>query len=222
MAGGARLATTSLTQVCTQPWQTWSRGLLPVLRVGDVLAPGDGATGVVGLLHRQVGHEAVGGGAVPVLLAGFEEHAVARADDLDGAAEALAEPHALGDVDGLPKRVGVPGGPSAGGEVDARGSQAGGLRGRSDGVDEDGAGEPLARPGSGFGAAASGYLHAVLLGRGFTGQCSRHRREVRRRARSWPPGWRTKARPQRSRPRAPAGRSADWPRPRARRARPWR
>src|SRR5215208_45357 len=121
-----------------------------VLLVGDVFAPGDGAAGVVGLLHRYVGHEAVRGGAVPVVLSGIEVDAVARADDLDGAAAALAEPHALGDVDGLPKRVGVPGGPSAGGEVDARGPEAGWLRRCRDGVDVDRAGEPLARPGGSF------------------------------------------------------------------------
>ena len=38
---------------------------------------------------------------MPVVLAGLEEDAVARADRLDEAAAALAEPHALGDVDGL-------------------------------------------------------------------------------------------------------------------------
>lgn len=62
-----------------------------VLLVGDVFAPGDGATGVIGLLDRDVDHEAVWCGAVPVVLAGLEEHTVAGADDLDGAALALAE-----------------------------------------------------------------------------------------------------------------------------------
>jgi len=38
-----------------------------------------------------VGHEAVRGGAVPVFLAGLEEHAVTRADHLDRSAAALAE-----------------------------------------------------------------------------------------------------------------------------------
>ena len=70
-----------------------------------MLAPRDEASGIVGLLHRYVGHEAVRGGAVPVDLAGLEEDAVARADRLDEAAAALAEPHALGDVDGLPEGV---------------------------------------------------------------------------------------------------------------------
>src|SRR5215211_4811425 len=48
-----------------------------VLLVGDVLAPGDGAAALVGLLHRDVRHEATRGGAVPVVLAGLEVDAVA-------------------------------------------------------------------------------------------------------------------------------------------------
>src|SRR5215203_4448107 len=49
-----------------------------VFLVGDVLAPGYGTAGVVSLLHRDVGHEPVRGGPVPVVLARLEEHAVAR------------------------------------------------------------------------------------------------------------------------------------------------
>ena len=79
-----------------------------------MFAPGGGVAGVVGLLDRDVDHEAVWGGAVPVVLAGLEEHTVAGADDLDGAAFALAEADPLGDVDRLPERVGVPGGARAG------------------------------------------------------------------------------------------------------------
>src|SRR5215204_4360214 len=98
-----------------------------VLLVTDMLAPGDGAALVIDLLHRYVGHEAVGGGAVPVVLARLEEHAVARADHLDLCAAALAEAYTLGDVDGLAVRVGVPSGSSARGEVDAGGRKAGWL-----------------------------------------------------------------------------------------------
>jgi hypothetical protein len=75
--------------------------------VGDVLAPRDGSAALVVLLHGDVGHEAVSGGAVPVVLAGLEEHAVAGADDLDGAALTLAYADALGDEDRLAVRVGV-------------------------------------------------------------------------------------------------------------------
>jgi hypothetical protein len=67
-----------------------------VLLVADVLAPGRGVP-VLDLHHRYVGHEAVRGGAVPVVLAGLEEHAVAWADHLDRPVAALAEADALGD-----------------------------------------------------------------------------------------------------------------------------
>ena len=78
---------------------------------------------VVDLQHREVRHEAVGGGAVPVLLAGLEEDAVARADDLDRPAAALAEADAFGDVDGLAVGVRVPGCSRARREVDAARAQ---------------------------------------------------------------------------------------------------
>src|SRR3954468_22669413 len=84
-----------------------------VLLVGDVAAPGHGAAGLVVLLHGDVGHEPVGCGAVPVVLAGLEEDAVPGTDRLDRAAVTLAEPNALGDEDGLAVRVRVPGGARA-------------------------------------------------------------------------------------------------------------
>src|SRR5205807_5821640 len=88
-----------------------------VLLVGDVLAPVDGAALVVDLLHRQMGHEAVGRGAVPVVLARLEVDAVAGADDLDRTVAPLAAPDAFGDVDGLTKGVRVPGRAGTWGEV---------------------------------------------------------------------------------------------------------
>src|SRR5918999_5120707 len=100
-----------------------------VLLVAYVLAPGDGAARFVDLLHGYVGHEAVRGGAVLVVLTRLEEHAVAGADHLDLSAAALAEADSLGDVDGLAVGVGVPGGSGARGEVDAAGREAGWLRG---------------------------------------------------------------------------------------------
>src|SRR5918997_5155383 len=133
-----------------------------VFLVGDVLAPLDGAARVVGLLHRYVGHEAVRGGPVPVVLARLEEDALARADNLGISAATLAEAHALGDVDGLPEWVSVPRGPRARREVDAGGPEAGRLRGRGEGVDVYRAGEPLVRPGSGLGRVPDD-LHVVLL-----------------------------------------------------------
>src|SRR5947209_19206317 len=109
-----------------------------------MLAPCDGAAALIGLLDGDVGHEAVRGGAVPVVLARFEVDAVARADLLDGTVLALAAADPLGDVDGLTVRVGVPGGPGAGREMDERGGGAGRGRGYGDPVDVHGAGEPVA------------------------------------------------------------------------------
>src|SRR3954447_1985953 len=134
-------------------------GLGGVLVVGHVLAPGHRAPGLVELLHRDVGHEAVRCGAVPVVLATLEEDAVAGADRLDGAALALAEADALGDEDRLAVRVGVPGGAGTGREVHERGGERGGTGGRGDGVDVDVAGEPVGGTLLGFDAAV-GDLHA--------------------------------------------------------------
>ena len=98
LAAGLR-AGTRLTDACRRPWNAQRseaprsavvRGRDAVLLVADVLAPGDRAAGLVVLLHGEVDHEAVRGGAVPVVLAGLEEDAVAGADDLDRPALALA------------------------------------------------------------------------------------------------------------------------------------
>src|SRR3954447_24851961 len=134
-----------------------------VLLVGHGVAPGRGVAFVVDLLHREVGHEAVGRGAVPVLLAGLEEHAVARTDDLDLSAAAPAPAGSFRDIDGLAVGVGVPRGPGAGGEVDADRLQARLPGGRRDWVQVDRAREPVARPGRGFGAPRD--LHVVAPGR---------------------------------------------------------
>src|SRR3954462_5783562 len=91
-----------------------------VLLVADVLAPRDGAARLVVLLHGDVGHEAVGGGAVPVVLTGLEEDPVTRPELLDRPAVALAEPDALGDEDRLTVGMGVPSRPRARREVDER------------------------------------------------------------------------------------------------------
>src|SRR5688500_715829 len=77
-----------------------------VLLFADMLTPRDRAALLVDLLHRYVGHEAVGGSTVPVIFGGLEEHAVARTDHLDRSTSALREADALGDVDGLAVGVG--------------------------------------------------------------------------------------------------------------------
>ena len=77
-------ALTEFSEVRVLPW------------CSDVLAPRDGAA-LVDFLHRYAGYEAVRGGAVPVVLAGLEEHAIARANHVDRSAAALHESDALGD-----------------------------------------------------------------------------------------------------------------------------
>src|SRR4051812_11872778 len=109
-----------------------------------------------------MGHEAVRGGAVPVVLAGLEVDAVPGPDALDRAALALAAADALGDEDRLPEGVGVPGGAGAGGEVDAGRRQPRGLRRCRHGVDVDGAGEPVARADSGL-QRVPGDLHGSTI-----------------------------------------------------------
>src|SRR5690348_11671278 len=105
-----------------------------------------------------MGHEAVRGGSMPVVLARLEEHAIAGADDLDRAALALAEADALGDEDRLAMRVGVPGGARGGGEVNERGAEGRGRLRRGYGVDVDVAGEPVGGALLRLDSAA-GYLH---------------------------------------------------------------
>src|SRR3954464_10549770 len=131
-----------------------------VLLVSDVLTPGDRAAALVVLLHGDVDHEAVRGGAVPVVLARLEEDTVAGADLLDRAALALAEADALGDEDRLAVRVRVPGGARAGREVDDGGGEGRGRLGGGDRVDVDVAREPVCRALLGLDAAA-GDLHVV-------------------------------------------------------------
>ncbi len=71
-----------------------------VLLVGDVLAPGHAIACVVHFEHRRVDYEVVGHGAVPVVIAQFEEHAVTGADDLDQPAAALTQPNPFGHIGG--------------------------------------------------------------------------------------------------------------------------
>src|SRR3954447_23495474 len=106
-----------------------------VLLVADVLAPRDGAARLVVLLHGDVGHEAVGGGAVPVVLTGLEEDPVARPELIDRPALALAEPDALGDEDRLTVGMCVPCGARSGREVHERRGEGRGAGWRRDRVD---------------------------------------------------------------------------------------
>ena len=103
--------------------QAFDRRRSRVLLVADVVAPGRGVAFVVDLEHRDVRHEPVRGGAVPVVLAGLEEDAVAGPDHLDRAAAPLREADALEHPDRLAVRVRVPRGACTGREVDAARSQ---------------------------------------------------------------------------------------------------
>src|SRR3954453_7076906 len=100
-------------------------------------APVDGASALVSESDCDVRHEARRRGAVPVVLAGLEEDAVAGSDDLDRAAFALAEADAFGDPDRLAERVRVPGGARARCEVDGGGAEVPVALGRGDRVDVD-------------------------------------------------------------------------------------
>src|SRR6266511_3810989 len=113
-------------------------------------------------LDRDVGHEPRRRGAVPVVLARFEEDAVAGADHLDGAALALAEADALGHPDRLSVRVRVPGGARRRGEVDAGRAHPRLLRRRCDRVDVDGAREPVAGTGVRFEAVLCDLQRSLL------------------------------------------------------------
>ncbi|HEX5499909.1 MAG TPA: hypothetical protein VFX03_11800 [Thermomicrobiales bacterium] len=48
-----------------------------------MLEPRGGIAGFIDLVQREMGHEAVGGGAVPMLFARLEKDAIAGADDRD-------------------------------------------------------------------------------------------------------------------------------------------
>lgn len=91
---------------------------MSVLGVGDVVEPADNLAVVVGFLHRYVGHESVGGRAVPVVLAGLDVDDVAGADLLWLATSSADQPDAVGDVEGLTLRMVMPGGAGARSEPD--------------------------------------------------------------------------------------------------------
>src|SRR5215211_3505520 len=77
--------------------------LAAVLLVRDVLHPFD-VLAVEGLLQGDVHHRGVGGGAVPVLLAGRNPYRVAGPDFADRSTPELDPSYAEHDVQGLPER----------------------------------------------------------------------------------------------------------------------
>ena len=115
-----------------------------------MLEPGHDLALVVGFLHGDVGHEAVGCGSMPMLLAGFDVDDVAGPDLDDFSAAVGDEPDAVGDVQRLALGVGMPGGASPGGEADVCAADRGLVVRVSDGVDVDVAGEPVGWSASGL------------------------------------------------------------------------
>src|SRR5882757_722449 len=112
-----------------------------VLVVGGVLAPVGVNAVVVGLLDSQVGHEATGGGAVPVPLPGQGHDRVPGPHFPDWFAALLHPAATFEDVQDLAARVLVPRGASAGGEVHAERPDPRRWVLDRDWVDPDGAGE---------------------------------------------------------------------------------
>src|SRR6188472_117389 len=116
-----------------------------VLVVGDVLGPfGLGAVDWR-LPHREVRHEVVGCGAMPVPLAGRRMDRVAGANLDHLPAARLHAPHPLGDVERLADGMGMPRVARAGREADEADTHAGRRLAAGDGVDPDVAVESIRR-----------------------------------------------------------------------------
>jgi hypothetical protein len=73
--------------------------MLHVLLAGDVIRAGCAVALAVDLEHREVRHETVRGGAVPVLFIGLEEHAIMVVDLDTGKVRRLLEDHASTKVE---------------------------------------------------------------------------------------------------------------------------
>ena len=111
-----------------------------VFGAGDVLAPFG-----VAFADGEVGHEMVGGGAVPVPFAAGGVDGVASSDGGDGFSPGLDAAFAFGDVHGLGDGVAVPGGPGAGREMYEADAGRGVSMALGDAVDPDVTGEPVGR-----------------------------------------------------------------------------
>src|SRR5439155_9357749 len=99
--------------------------------------------------HRDVGHEAIRGRAMPVLLARLEEDTVAGPDHLDRPAPTLRVTDSFRDEDRLPVRMRVPGRARAGREVHAARAEPRRTRRHGDRIDEHLSREPFAGPPGG-------------------------------------------------------------------------
>src|SRR4030088_2199074 len=115
-----------------------------VFVVGDVLAPfGLGLARIWcgALPHRQVAHETIGRGAVPMPFTRRRVHGVAGAHDDELTAAGLDQPDAVGDVQRLSDGMGVPCGSCAWCETHSIDPYARGLLTSSNDVEIDVAGE---------------------------------------------------------------------------------
>lgn len=103
--------------------------------VGHGLQPGCGRTARGGDEHRQVGHQVVAGGAVPVLLTGRSPDRLAGLQHQHLAVPGRDEPDPVGAVQRLAEGVGVPVRPGARGEPNVGDDQLGLVRAVADAVD---------------------------------------------------------------------------------------
>lgn len=124
-----------------------------VFVVGEVFAPFCVAFG-----EREVDHESVGGGAVPVPFVGLGDDDVAGAEPDERPAARLDESFAFGAVERLAAAVAVPGGVGARREVDAAESDGRRPLAAGDCVDVDVAGEPFGGSTRGWGPGLSFHV----------------------------------------------------------------
>src|ERR1700733_1369092 len=108
MAGFSRACSRRSRDLATKALAVSETGAQPVLLVADLLHPLD-RLAVERLLDGDVGHGGGGGGAMPMLLAGCEDHDVAGTNLLDRAAFALRPAAPCSDDEDLTERVGMPG-----------------------------------------------------------------------------------------------------------------
>ena len=116
--------------------------------VDDVVAPlGFGPLLPLGegLGHREVGHEVLGGGSVPVPFIRRGVDGVPGTDLGEGVVPGLHVSTAVRDVQRLPVRVAMPGGVRAGGEADERDAESRRRFACRDDVEPYISGEPLGR-----------------------------------------------------------------------------
>src|SRR5438067_9627269 len=149
------MATRSITAISARDSGV---GLCEIFLVADLLHPLDHLA-VERLLKRDVGHWAVGRGAVPVAAAGRAEDDVAGADFLPRLARALVPAGAGDDDQSLAERVRVPGRARPGGEAHQGAGKARRIVARELPFDGDFAGEVFGRAFDRRLAAAADDVH---------------------------------------------------------------